>query len=375
VNQVPSSCKAAALVSHGAPLEIIDVPIPVNLEPGALLVQTLSATVCATDIHRLEGTVASKDARSALPVILGHEVVGRVVRMGSGVVRDSIGLDLAIGDRVIWTHGFCGQCPACVVQHEPVLCERRRGYMAGPCTEYPYLTGGFAEYCYVYPTSGRVKVPNQIDDAIAAASSCSLRTVVHGFERLGAVDDRHAVVIQGSGPLGLFALAISACSGPKNVIVIGGPSSRLDLAKKWGATETIDVALIPDPAERLALILEATGGRGADVVVEVSGVPAAFNEGIAMLRRGGRYLVIGQIHGEAVQFNPSELVLKHIMLIGSLSASVEHYYRGLQFLRYNSSRFDWSEMISNRYPLGDINNALHAMKSHQEIKPEITFGE
>jgi L-iditol 2-dehydrogenase len=370
---IPSTCRAAALVAYGKPLEIVDVPVPEQLEPGAILVETLSATVCATDVHAWEGGIGSKDAASNLPVILGHEMVGRVVRLAEGVTHDSIGQPLGIGDRITWSQGFCGKCVPCVIERQPTLCENYRGYMSTPLTQYPYLTGGFAEYCYVFPEAGRVKVPDDVSDAVAAASSCSLRTIVHGFDRLGALDDRHAVVIQGTGPLGLFSVAKAATSGLSNIIAIGGPAARLDLAQRWGATQTIDVNEVPNPADRLEIVRDATSGRGADVVIEVSGVPAAFTEGMSILRPGGRYLIIGQIHGTSVEFNPSVITLKHARLIGTRGASIEHYARALTFLRHHATRFAWDDMISARYPLEQINTAISAMQSWQEIKPAIDF--
>lgn len=366
------SCRAAALVGPGQPLEIIDVQIPDQLEPGSVLVKTVSATVCGTDVHLADGAVSSEDAGARFPVILGHEMVGVVERMGGAVTTDSVGQPLRTGDRVIWTHGFCGQCLECVVEHRPALCSNRRGYMETPCTEYPYLTGGFSEYGYIFPTAGRVKVPDDVPDEAAAAAACALRTVIQGFDRLGPLDDRQTVVIQGSGPLGLFALAKAVTAGPAQVIVIGGPPSRLELATNWGADVVIDIAN-SDRATRRETVLALTGGRGADVVVEMSGVPSAFNEGVDLLRAGGRYLVIGQIHDKTVDFNPSAIVMKDARLIGSLSASVEHYYRALEFMSHHKSTFNWNDMITRRYPLEDINQAFTAMRTWEVIKPAITF--
>jgi L-iditol 2-dehydrogenase len=370
---VPDTCRAAALVAPGEPLAIMDVQVPAELERGAILVRTTAATVCATDIHLWEGSVGSKDAGSQFPVILGHEMTGTVARLGEGVSADTLGQPLREGDRIVWTHGFCGQCFNCVIEHQPTLCTNRRGYMFSKCTEYPYLTGGFAEYWYVYPTSGRIRVPDQIGDELASASSCALRTVVHGFDRLGPLDDRQNVVIQGSGPLGLFALAKAVTSGPANVIVIGGPQERLAVAERWGASHTIDVTQATDPASRQELVLDLTSGRGADVVVEVSGAPAAFPEGMGLLRGGGRYLIIGQVHGQSLPFNPSSIVMKHATLIGSLSGSVEHYWRALEFMRHNARRFRWDDMISSHYPLDGINDAFRNMQAFNEIKPAIDF--
>jgi threonine dehydrogenase-like Zn-dependent dehydrogenase len=354
-------------------MEIADVRVPDVLERGALLVRTTAATVCATEVHLWAGTVGSTDAGADLPLILGHEMTGRVARMGEDADRDSLGRPLKLGDRIIWTHGFCGQCEQCVVEHQPTLCTSRRGYMQTTATRYPYLTGGFAEYCYVFPTSGRVKVPDTVSDPVASAASCALRTVVHAFDRTGPVDERQVVLIQGAGPMGLFSTARAAAMSPAQVIVVGGPERRLALAREWGATATIDVDLVRDPAERLARVLEYTDGRGADVILEMSGVPAAFGEGMAMLRRGGRYTVVGQVHTTALPFNPSLLVLKHARLAGCLSAGLDHYYRGLRFLERHAGQIHWDDMITSTRPLEAINDALEHMRDWSEIKPALAF--
>jgi threonine dehydrogenase-like Zn-dependent dehydrogenase len=214
-------------------------------------------------------------------------------------------------------------------------------------------------------------VPDEVDDAIASASSCALRTVVQGFDRVGAIDQRETIVIQGSGPLGLFATARAVRSGAAKVIVIGGPERRLALAEQWGASVVIDVAST-SAEERLALVRDATGGRGADIVFEVSGATGAFGEGMDMVRSGGRYLVIGHT-SELVPFNPGQIMAKHVTIIGSRSANIEHYYRGLQFLATNAGRFRWSDMISSHHDLSGINEAMDGMRSWQEIKPAIDF--
>ena len=372
-NALPTSCLAALLVEPGKPMEIGEVQVPDVIERRALLVRTTAATVCATDVHLWEGLVASKDAGADLPLILGHEMTGQVAGMGEDADRDSLGRALRIGDRIIWTHGFCGQCEQCVVEHQPTLCTNRRGYMQTSATKYPYLTGGFAEYCYVFPTSGRVKVPDTVPDAVASAASCALRTVVHAFDRTGDIEERHAIVIQGCGPLGLFSTAKAAVSPAAQIIVVGGPETRLALAREWGATETIDVEAVPDPADRVGQVLELTSGRGADVVLEMSGVPAAFAEGMAMLRPGGRYTVVGQIHATSLPFNPSLLVMKQARVTGCLSAGVEHYYRGLRFLGQHANRFHWDDMITSTRPLDRVNDAFERMRDWTEIKPALSF--
>jgi L-iditol 2-dehydrogenase len=374
MSAVPSSCRAAALVALGQPLELVEVPVPAELESGALLVRTAVTTVCGTDVHMWQGRASTAHIGASLPLILGHEMMGRIVRFADrGPHVDSIGRPLTIGDRIVWTHGTCGRCESCVLDNEPSLCSNRQRYASSPYTTYPHLTGGFSEYCYVYPTSGRIRVPDSVSDELAAASSCALRTVIHGFERLGPVRQHETVVVQGAGPLGLFAVAQALSLEPRQVIVIGGPAQRLEVAKRWGASLTIDIADQTDPAGRRESILECTGGRGADVVVEVSGAPPAFQEGMDMLRPGGRYLVIGQGHTTPIMFNPSAIVFKQATIIGTLSGSVRHYFRALEFLETWAGRFSWDDLISHHFALDDVNRAMASMADLTAIKPAIDF--
>ena len=367
MSMTPVTSKAAVLVERGKPMEIRDVPIPRDLEPGGILVHNIVATICGTDVHFWEGSIAGDQP---LPTILGHEMIGEIVVLGPGVAHDSIGQPLKIGDRITWSHGNCGECYFCVVEREPTLCANRRSYMHGDCREYPHLVGGFSEYTYVFPTAGRLKIPDDVPDALAAASSCALRTVVAAFERAGPLQEHHTVVVQGAGPVGLFSAAKALAQGVARVFVIGSPAARLEVAKDWGAV-TISLDEHRDAKDRLAIVRDATQGRGADLVVEASGAPVAFSEGIDLLRRGGRYLIIGQAHTESISFNPSAILYKQLTIIGSLSAHIHHYHRALEFLRHNAGRFDWSKILSNVYPLDDIMTAMDRMARWAEIKPVI----
>src|SRR5215831_4649299 len=104
--------------------------------------------------------------------------------------------------------------------------------------ELSVCTGAFAEYSYVFPGSGLVKVPDAVKDHWASAASCALRSVVHAFERLGPLREPEIVAVQGTGPIGLFSVAMAARSGAAKVIAIGAPADRLEVAKKWGADYT-----------------------------------------------------------------------------------------------------------------------------------------
>lgn len=371
---IPKTSKAALMVGYGKPMVIGEVKIPEQLEPGSVLVKMNAASICASDVHLWQGEeVKGFGDPNTFPRILGHEMCSTVVRLGPGVTHDSIGQPLKEGDRLVYTHGVCGHCYFCSVEKVATLCVSRRHYMFGRATDYPHLLGSFAEYGYVFPTAGRVKVPDGLPDVMVSAATCPFRTMISAFDRLGDLDDRHSMVIQGAGPLGLFATAIAARKAPHRVIVVGGPKRRLEIARRWGATDTIDINEVPDPQERKALIMQMTDNLGPDVVLEVSGVKAAFSEGIDIIRRGGRYLIVGQLHQETLPFNPSLIVAKHLRLIGNSSGTTEHYYRALQFLKHHWNDVPWLDMISSRHPIEGINEAMAGMKSWEEVKPAIVF--
>ncbi|HEY2637914.1 MAG TPA: alcohol dehydrogenase catalytic domain-containing protein, partial [Solirubrobacteraceae bacterium] len=270
---LPTTGLASVVLEYGAPLEVREYPVT---EPpaGALLVRIDRATVCGTDVHAWEGMMAQVyDIR--LPIILGHEMVGRIVAFGEGPRVDSAGVPLREGDRVVWEHEPCGHCYYCTVERNGSLCTNRRIGFLISAADPPHFNGGFAEYSYVWPRSGRLRVPDEVDSGVASASSCALRTVLNSWEPLGDVDYRHHVVIQGAGPLGLFATALAATHRPKKLIVIGGPAARLKIAQAWGADEVIDVGDMSDSEERRARVVELTEGRGADVVGEFAGARGA----------------------------------------------------------------------------------------------------
>ena len=370
MNSIPKTSRAACMTSFKIPLEIRDVPIPDEIEPGAILVKNEVASICGSDVHLWQGALGDTSFLQ-LPVILGHEMMGRVVRLGPGVQTDTAGQALAEGDRIIWTHASCSSCYMCTVANQPTLCTNRRLYMFTNCEKPPYLMGGFSEYCYVVPTSGRVKVPEGVSSELASAASCALRSVVHAFDRLGRIENHETVVVQGAGPLGLYSTAMALRAGAAQVIVIGAPAQRLAVATAWGASQTINIEDVPDAQERQQLIATLTEKHGADIVIEASGGTTAFPEGVAMIRRGGRYVIIGQLGAQEVSFAPRFFVEKQLTVMGVLSGATAHYYKALQFLQLNRDRFHFEDMLSNRYRLDQINEAMAAMHAFREIKPVV----
>ncbi|WP_375000958.1 zinc-binding dehydrogenase [Aeromicrobium sp. CTD01-1L150] len=369
--KLPETSRAAVLTEFGESLEIRELPVPTELEPGALLVRILASSICGSDVHLWSGTLGGSQAME-LPVIPGHEMVGEIVAVGEGADTDTFGSDLSIGDRILYTHGSCGRCFHCAVANQPTLCADRRYYMFTNCERPPYLVGGFSEYCYVFPQSGRVKVPDAVDTAWASAASCALRTVVHSFDRIGRIEPWQNVVIQGAGPLGLFATALASRAGAARVITIGAPDNRLEIAKAYGATDVLSVEEVPSAEERPAAVRSLLG-RGADIVFEFSGARSAFLEGLEMVEHGGRYMVTGQIAkpGEEISFLPGVITRRQLTVMGTWSGHINEYWKSLQFMEQTKGQYDWDLLTPNRYSLERATEALRRMKAQEDIKPII----
>jgi len=358
-------CRAAVITQHNQPLEILRVPIP-ELEPGALLVRMAASTLCGTDVHRWHGPLPKGDT---LPVIIGHEPCGYVEAI-NGERTDILGEPVKPGDRIIWSYVACGSCYYCSVAVQPCICPGRASWGHHRSDRYPYLLGSCAEYMYVPPPCLIIKVPAEVSSASAAAAACAYRTVMHGFDRLGAIKSNETVLVQGSGPLGVFTAAVARDHGAKKVLMIGAPATRLEVARRMGANEVLNLEEVPDTKDRRDWVRERTGGRGADIVIQVAN-NMAVPEGLTLLRRGGRFVHIGMGGGKAaipVEGLPQEMIFYTVR-----SGEPRHWLQAIDFLASRKDTFPFEDMITASYTLDQVNDALQAMASFQVVKPVITF--
>jgi threonine dehydrogenase-like Zn-dependent dehydrogenase len=236
--------------------------------------------------------------------------------------------------------------------------------------QFPHLLGGFSEYGYVLPEAGRVRVPDDIPNELASLSSCALRSVMNAIDALDGIGTSETMVVQGAGPLGLLATAVAKISGARRVITIGAPDARLQIASDFGADEILSIERT-SPEQRIDRVRSLTDGRGADIVMEFTGHPPAFNEGLELLRRGGRYVVVGQLGSETTTIKPSIIVTKQLRILGSISGRAKAYWKALAFLSSHRTDLPFERMISNHYTLDQVNIAMERMKNFEEIKPVI----
>lgn len=356
---------AAVLAQFNQPLELRQYDLPSTLEPGAALVRTEMAGICGTDVHLWKGELPIQ-----LPVILGHETVGRITALGDGLERDWTGQPLRVGDRITWTSTTsCGQCYYCAEKHQPTRCPQRRAYGIGyRCDVEPHFLGGYAEYHYLRPRANLFKLPDALSTEAVIGAGCALITAIHGVERTG-IEWRDTVVVQGAGPVGIAALAVAKSAGAGQVIVIGAPKARLEMARRFGADQVIDLADVRTPAERMAAVREWTRGFGADVVLECVGAPAAVTEGMELCRDGGKYLILGHYcDAGPIAWNPHLVTRKQLTVTGSWSSEPRHLRAALEFLRATPDRFPFAEMVSHRFPLARANEALQTTAGWQCAK-------
>ena len=363
---LPTTSRAALLREirppDARPFAIEELPIP-ELVDGAILGRMRMAGVCGTDVHILHGKVKINP-----PAILGHENVCEVVAIGGAAPRyDISGQRIEIGQLITWLPKSCMQCYNCTILGDQSKCERRIGYGGWlPAEKHPYLVGGFAEYVWLLPDSDVVIIPPDIKPE-AVVLGDALRIMVHGLERIGNIEYGDTVVVQGSGPVGMMGMLLALDAGADRVIVIGAPESRLAMAREFGAAATFDVTKTT-PAERIAKILEMTNGRGADVVLECAGVPAAVAEGFELVRVDGRYLIAGH-YGDAgtVPLNPHIINKKQIMITGAWSAANKHFLRGMTLLR----KLPIDKLVTHYFALDEINDALIAAERQETLKAVI----
>lgn len=362
---LPRTSRAAVLREFGRPLSLEELPVP-ELEPGAILVKVDVCTLCGSDAHLWEGKLTTRGIQ--LPVVPGHEMVGRIAAIHPLDTRDALGRELKEGDRIAWSEASCGHCYECSVLNEPVLCPNRFFGIRLPVDRFPYLIGGLVEYCYVPPRAPRLKLPDDVKDTWAAACGCALKTVVRAFERAGRLDPGTDVVIQGAGPLGLFGTAQALARGARSVITIGAPARRLELARAWGATHVISIEESPGPEERVERVLQLTGGRGAGLVMDFAGAPTTLVEAIQMLKRHGRHAVVGTIRPSPEPIPGNLVMQRELTIVGSTSGHMGHYVSGLEFLQEWRGRFDWDLMFEPAVPLEDAQRALEAMVGMSAVK-------
>jgi threonine dehydrogenase-like Zn-dependent dehydrogenase len=335
------------------PIEIREFARP-DLPPGAALLKTSRSEVCGTDVHLWHGRLSGVP----YPIIPGHVSAG-VLDSIRGPLPSLDGSTLREGDRVAFfdVHRTCGQCRACTVHRTPTRCPSRRVYgITDSATEG--LLGGWSQYVYLEPGVGIAKLPDavSVDDYIGGG--CGLLTAVHILER-ASISAGDTVLVQGVGAVGLSAIALARLAGASIVFAVGDPPSRLTLAREMGAHHVFELSGTT-PAERLALVREHTHGEGVDVVIEAAGSARAIEEGVTLVRDGGRYVVAGHYTdvGPSTINAHQHINRKHLEIRGCWGSESRHFLAALRLLEQHAQTIPWHAVGGRTYALSSLNQAL-----------------
>lgn len=350
----------------------------------AALIEIGLCGVCGTDLHILRGHWPKP---LPWPFTLGHELAGVIVEKGRDLECDFMGQPLELGSKVMLPPLMpCGNCYYCLHYPEtsnkclnPVYYGRYLGF-----EKPPHLWGGWAEMVYVdlatLPGTKIYKLPDDMPLRLGALSE-PLTSCIRAFQRAsraGGFRTGDTVVIQGSGPIGVLAVAAAQEMGAGRVIVIGAPQHpRLDLCKKFGAEATVCLEEHPTSETRIETVRNLVGGYGADVVMDCSGHPSAGPEGIEMLRDGGTYVEMGQFtDAGSIETNWHRICSKDINVLGSWAFTANDIPHGIAMLDRARQRYPWDTMQS-LFPLSEtgIQEAIDAALTMRSVKSTIVCNE
>ncbi|NOX51895.1 MAG: Zn-dependent alcohol dehydrogenase [Gammaproteobacteria bacterium] len=358
--------KAAVFREVNVPMEIEDIAVS-NPGPREILIRTKAAGICHSDMHFFNGTYPGQ-----VPMVLGHESAGVVEAVGSDVHY------VKPGDHVITCLSvFCGHCEKCLTGHLS-LCqepEMKRGEDEAPriskddqaLGQFAQL-GSFAEMMLVHEHAV-VKIREDMPMDIAALIGCGVTTGVGAVIHTAAVEPGATVAVIGCGGIGLSTINGAALAGASRVIAVDMVASKLELARKFGATDVVDAS----DGEAVAKVIELSGG-GVHYSFEAIGLKATAEQAFQMLRSGGTATIIGMIPpGQMVSVHGVDFLAEK-KIQGSMMGSNRFRVDMPRFVDfYLQGRLHLDDLISRRIKLEDINEGMAALETGEIARSVIMF--
>ena len=358
--------KAAVFREVNVPMEIEEVTVS-KPGPREVLIHTKAAGICHSDMHFFNGSYPGK-----LPMVLGHESAGVVEQVGSDVHY------VKPGDHVITCLSvFCGHCDQCLTGHlslcqEPEMSrgkeeEPRISHNDQPLTPFAQL-GSFAEMMLVHEHA-LVKVREDMPMDRAALIGCGVTTGIGAVIHTASVEPGSTVAVIGCGGIGLSAINGAALAGASRIIAVDMVASKLELARKFGATDLVDAS----DGEAIEKVRELTGG-GVHYSFEAIGLKATAEQAFRMLRPGGTATVIGMIPpGQMVELHGVDFLAEK-KIQGSMMGSNRFRVDMPRFVDfYLQGKLHLDDMISNRIALSDINEGMAALETGEIARSVIMF--
>ena len=350
---IPKTSRAAMLTKLEN-YEIKEFPIP-ELRDDDILVKVEGCGVCGTDAHEFK-----RDPFGLIPLVLGHEGTGEIVKMGKNVKKDSAGKPLAVGDKVVTCMIFKDNPDITMFDLNKQNVGGADVYGLLPDDDI-HLNGWFADYLVVRGGSTVFNVSDLDLDSRILIEPCAV--LIHAVERAkttGILKFNSRVVVQGCGPIGLICIAILRTMGIENIVAVDGDEKRLAFAKRMGADNSVNFKNYSGQEELANGVKDAFGGYFADFAFQCTGSPVAHSNIYKFIRNGGGLCELGFfINGGDATINPHfDICAKEITTVGSWVYTLRDYATTFDFLkRAKAIGLPMNELITHRFELKDINEA------------------
>ena len=362
---IPKTAKVSMLTGERK-MEIMEFPIP-EVGDDDILVKVEGCGICGTDVHEWKG-----DPFGYIPVILGHEGTGEVIALGKNVKIDSAGNPIKVGDKLVTSVISCGHCNSCMLHpDQPHLCENQGIYGLIP-NKNQALNGWFASHMLIRKGSTFFVVSElNLNQRMLLELAAVCVHAIGRAQSTGLLHFNSKVLLQGCGPVGLMMTAVLKASGINYIIALDGDNKRLEMAKRLGATKTVNFKEIPDLDARIADVKSVTNGVGVDFAFQCTGAPKAAADVYKFIRRGGGLCEMGFfVNNGDCTINPHfDLCNKEINLVGSWTYGAHEYPTTIAFLKQAEFMgLPIEDLITHRFPLDKMNEAMEVNVSMQGIK-------
>ena len=360
----PKTARVAMLTK----LEHFDVrefPIP-ELGDDDILVKVEGCGICGTDAHEFK-----RDPFGLIPVALGHEGTGEIVKMGKNVKKDSAGKPLAVGDKVVTCMIFKDNPDITMFDLNKQNVGGADVYGLLPDDDY-HLNGWFSDYILVRGGSTIFNVSDLDLDSRILIEPCAV--LIHAVERAkttGILRFNSRVVVQGCGPIGLICVAVLRTMGIENIVTVDGNEKRLEFSKEMGAFKSVNFKDYKGVEEMAKAVSDAFGGHLADFAFQCTGSPAGHSNIYKFIRNGGGLCELGFfINGGDATINPHfDICSKEITTVGSWVYTLRDYATTFDFLkRAQGIGLPIKKLITHKYPLDKINDAFVTNLKQEGLK-------
>lgn len=360
--EIPEKARVAVLTGTQK-IEIREEPIP-SINDDEVLIKVEQVGICGTDVHEYKG-----DPFHYIPVELGHEGTGTIVKLGRNVTKDYYGKPLKLGDKVVTGLRPCGECDTCKYDPEHIhLCENGEIFGLIPGEEaISNMNGWYGDYMKINAGGVIFNVSDMDVDLRTLIEPAAV--VVHAVEKAKEIFNfQHGsyVLVQGCGPIGLLLLTVVRTMGVRNIIAVDGDEKRLAMAKKLGAKYTVNFM----KEDGIAKVMEITG-KGAEMAFQCTGSPKAASTIWKYVRRGGSMCELGFfVNNGDTTYNPHlDICNKEIKVTGSWTYQAKDWIHAMEFLKEADDRgLPVKELLTDKFPLEQINEAMHTNMAMTGLK-------